>query len=110
VYRYVFNYPVNEGVATWWSRIPGGFESRFRVAAVQRYQAANTPPQGAYPLVEFTVGRQFEYLKPYVQVTNLTDTKYHELLTLNAAGTATAGLPMPGRGFIAGLEVRWKEK
>ena len=24
VYRYVFNYPVNEGVATWWSRIPGG--------------------------------------------------------------------------------------
>jgi outer membrane receptor protein involved in Fe transport len=109
IYRYVFNYPVNEGVATWWSRIPGGFDSRFRVAAVQRYQAANTPLQGAYPLVEWTVGREFQYLKPYVQLTNLTDTKYHELLTTNAAGTAPAGLPMPGRGFIAGLEVRWKE-
>ena len=108
VYRYVFNYPVNEGVATWWSRIPGGFDSRFRVTAVERYQAANTPIQGAYPLVEWTVGRQFQYLKPYVQLTNLTDTKYHELLTTN--GTAPVGLPMPGRGFIAGLEVRWKDK
>ena len=35
-YLYVFNYPVNEGVATWWSRIPGGFDSRFRVTGVQR--------------------------------------------------------------------------
>jgi len=108
VYRYVFNYPVNEGVATWWSRIPGGLDSRFRVEAVQRYQAANTPIQGAYPLLEWTVGRQFQYLKPYLQLTNLTDTKYHELLTTNTAG-AVVGLPMPGRGFIAGLEVRWKE-
>jgi iron complex outermembrane receptor protein len=93
-YLYVFNYPVNEGVATWWSRLPGGEDSRFRVAAVQRYGS------GAYPLVEWTVGRQFRYLKPYLQLTNLTDTKYEEI----------AGVPMPGRGFIAGLEVRWKAR
>ena len=37
-YLYVFNYPSNEGVATWWSRTPGGLDSRFRVAAVQRYK------------------------------------------------------------------------
>jgi iron complex outermembrane receptor protein len=93
-YLYVFNYPVNNGVATWWSKLPGGEDSRFRIMAVQRYGT------GAYPLVEWTVGRQFEYFKPYLQLTNLTDTKYQEI----------AGVAMPGRGFIAGLEVRWKAK
>jgi iron complex outermembrane receptor protein len=93
-YLYVFNYPVNAGLATWWSRTPGGLDSRFRVAAVQRYNS------GAYPLVEWTVGRQFRYVKPYLQLMNLTDTKYEEI----------AGVPMPGRGFIAGMELRWKAK
>jgi iron complex outermembrane receptor protein len=93
-YLYVFNYPVNAGVATWWSRVPGGFDSRFRVAALQRYG------QSAYPLVEWTVGRAFRYATPYVQLTNLTDTKYQEI----------AGVAMPGRGVIAGLELRWKAK
>jgi iron complex outermembrane receptor protein len=93
-YLYVFNYPANEGIATWWSRLPGGEDSRFRIMAVQRYGT------GAYPLVEWTVGRQFEYFKPYLQLTNLTDTKYQEI----------AGVAMPGRGFIAGLEVRWKAR
>jgi iron complex outermembrane receptor protein len=89
--KYVFNYPVNAAVATWWSRTPGGFDSRFRVAAVQRFESE------AYPLVEWTVGRQFQYVKPYVQLTNLTNTTYQEI----------PGVPMPGRGVIAGLELRW---
>ena len=46
------------------------------------------------------MGRQFRYVKPYLQLTNLTDTKYEEI----------AGVPMPGRGFIAGMELRWKAK
>jgi iron complex outermembrane receptor protein len=61
---------------------------------VQRYGI------GTYPLVEWTVGRQFKYLKPYLQLTNLTDTKYQEI----------AGVAKPGRGVIAGMEVRWKAK
>ncbi len=93
-YLYVFNYPSNLGVATWLSRLPGGEDSRFRVMAVQRYGTS------AYPLVEWTVGRQFKYFKPYLQLTNLTNTTYQEI----------AGVAMPGRGFIAGMEVRWKAK
>lgn len=93
-YLYVFNFPSNEGLATWWSRLPGGLDSRVRVAAVQRYGV------DVYPLVEWTVGRQFEHWKPYLQLTNLTNTSYQEI----------AGLQMPGRGFIAGLELRWKAK
>jgi len=102
-YLYVFNFPSNEGVATWWGRLPGGVDSRLRLAAVQRYAT------GAYALLECTVGRQFQYVKPYLQLTNLTNTTYHDLLTSNAAGEPV-GLPMPGRGFIAGLELRWKAK
>jgi len=92
--KYVLNYPVNSGTATWWSRVPGGFDSRFRVAALQRVGS------GSYPLVEWSVARDFRYVKPYLQLTNLTDTKYQEI----------PGVPLPGRGFIAGLEVRWKAK
>jgi iron complex outermembrane receptor protein len=79
--------------------VPGGFDSRFRVAAIERFQNL-TFPQGAYPLVEWTVGREFRYATPYVQLTNLTDTKYQEI----------AGVAMPGRGVIAGVELRWKAK
>jgi len=93
-YLYVFNYPVNAGVATWWSKTPGGFDSRFRLAALQRYG------QDVYPLVEWTVGREFRYVTPYLQLTNLTDTKYQEI----------AGVAMPGRAVIAGMELRWKAK
>ncbi len=93
-YLYVFNYPSTRVWRPGGARLPGGVDSRFRVAAVQRYGI------GAYPLVEWTVGRQFEYLKPYLQLTNLTNTKYQEI----------AGVAMPGRGFIAGMEVRWKAK
>ncbi len=103
-YLYVFNYPINEGVATWWSRIPGGFDSRFRVTGVQRRVANPTGSQSVdsvtYPLVEWTVERQFHYVKPYLQLTNLTNTTYEEI----------PGVLLPGRGFIAGMELRWKAK
>jgi iron complex outermembrane receptor protein len=100
--KYAFNYPINAGVATWRGRIPGGFDSRFRVAALQRRvtNPANLQlyDSATYPLVEWTVGREFRHVTPYVQLTNLTDTKYQEI----------PGVPMPGRGVIAGIELRWK--
>jgi len=99
--KYAFNYPINAGVATWWGRVPGGFDSRFRVVGLQR-RATNPVnlqlfASTTYPLVEWTLGR---YLTPYVQLTNLTDTKYQEI----------PGVPMPGRGVIAGMELRWRAK
>jgi iron complex outermembrane receptor protein len=105
-YLYAFNFPSNAGAATWWSRLPGKVDSRLRVTATQRYPVAGPPQpypfnsQDVYPLVEWMVARDFRYWKPYLQLTNLTDTKYHEL----------AGVAMPGRGFIAGMELRWKGK
>ncbi len=92
--KYVFNYPVHAAAATWWSRAPLGLDSRFRVVALQRFES------GTYPIVEWTVAREFRHVKPYVQLTNVSDTKYEEI----------PGVPMPGRGFVAGMELRWKAK
>ena len=92
-YLYAFNYPEHNASATWWSTAYG-FDSRFRVSAVQRYGG------NPYPLVEWTVGREFRCVKPYVQLTNLTDTKYHEI----------SGVAMPGRGVMGGVEFRWQAK
>jgi iron complex outermembrane receptor protein len=101
--KYAFNYPVNAGVATWWGKIPGGFDSRFRVVGLQRRVTNPANLQAfdstTYPLVEWTVGREFRFVTPYVQLTNLTDTKYQEI----------PGVPMPGRGVIAGMELRWRK-
>lgn len=105
-YLYTFNFPINAGTATWWSRLPGGVDSRFRVAAIERHPTPGPPQpfplnsQGPYALVELMLARDFHYWKPYVQLTNLTNTQYHEI----------AGVAMPGRGFIAGLELKWKGK
>ncbi|MDR3765326.1 MAG: TonB-dependent receptor, partial [Acidobacteriota bacterium] len=92
-YLYAFNYAEQSGSATWWSKACG-FDSRFRLSAVQRYGG------NPYPLVEWTVGREFRYATPYVQLTNLTDTKYQEI----------SGVAMPGRGVMGGVELRWRAK
>jgi iron complex outermembrane receptor protein len=88
---YAFNFPSNSGEATWRSRLPGAVESRLRLQAVQHYGL------GTYPLLEWMLSRDFRHVKPYLQMTNLTNTNYQEI----------AGVQMPGRGFLAGLEVKW---
>jgi len=92
--KYVFNYPVNNANVTLWSVLPWHLQSRFRLAALQRYQ------RDAYPLLECAVTREFKHVHPYVQLTNLTNTQYEEI----------PGVPMQGRGVLAGMEVSWSGK
>lgn len=92
-YLYAFNYPVHAATATWWSKV-AGVDSRLRVAATQRYG------RDAYPLVEWTAGREFRYATPYVQLINLSNTKYQEI----------SGVSMPGRGVMGGVELHWRAK
>ena len=90
--KFIFNYPTNAGSATWFGTLPGKLTTRARVQAIQRYQ------RDVYPLVDFSLTREFRMFHPYVQLTNLTNTGYAEI----------AGPPpvrMPGRGVIAGLEM-----
>jgi iron complex outermembrane receptor protein len=89
--KYVFNYPRHAGLATWESSIGRGFLARTRLGAMERL--------GRNPYAVWDVFASYGKgpVRPYAQLTNLTSTRYEEL----------AGIAMPGRGFIGGVEFVW---
>jgi iron complex outermembrane receptor protein len=56
---------------------------------VQRYQ------RDAYPLWDLAIARDKGRVRPYLQLTNLSNTDYQEIV----------GVAMPGRAVIGGLEL-----
>lgn len=87
--RYLFNYPVNSAAFEWRARLPGAFQLRTRVAAIERYQ------NDAYALWDLALSRRFRQVRPYLLLSNLANTSYQEI----------AGVAMPGRTIVGGLEV-----
>jgi len=86
--EYVFNYPVNDARAEWrWTPIHSLFLDS-RLGVVQRYQ------QTDYPVWDESLSRESGRFRPYVQITNLSNTGYDEILSVR----------MPGRGFVGGIE------
>ena len=87
--EYIFNYPVNNGRVEWaWNRWPSLLlESRLGVA--QRYQ------QKPYPVWDASIAREVGRLRPFLQMTNLSNTGYEEVV----------GVRMPGRSFVGGVEI-----
>jgi iron complex outermembrane receptor protein len=93
--RYAFSFPVNSAVASWRSTLPYHLVARSRLGIIERF--GHDP----YALWDFYFARAGGRVHPFVQLTNLTNTQY-EILT---------GVPMPGRTFVAGLElVAWRRK
>jgi iron complex outermembrane receptor protein len=92
--KYAFNYPANNGSVGWTGKLIGGLDGRARLGVIERYR------QDATPLVELSLSRQFKHVRPYLQMTNLSNTGYEEI----------AGVRMPGRAFMTGLEFSWGEK
>jgi iron complex outermembrane receptor protein len=87
--RYVFNYPSNTGLVSWTATLPGGVMARSRVGVTQRLA------RDVYAVWDVSAGANWGRLRPYVQLTNLTSTVYQEI----------AGVAMPRRGAIAGVDV-----
>lgn len=87
--RYVFNYPSHAGVASWQGVLPGGIIGRTRLGVTRR--VARDP----YPIWDAALALDRFRLRPFVQATNLTGSAYEEI----------AGVPMPGRAFVFGLEL-----
>lgn len=87
--RYTFNYPNHIGVATWQTNLARYIALRARVGAVQRY--ARDP----YGVLDIHAARTRGTIRPFVQLTNLTDTVYQEIF----------GVAMPGRAAIVGFEL-----
>ncbi len=94
LYKYVSNYPVNSASVAWLGKLPGGITSRFRTGVVQRYH------RDAYPLVELSAMREFRYVRPFLQLTNLANAGYQEI----------QGVRMPGRQVMAGMEFTWRKR
>jgi outer membrane cobalamin receptor len=87
--EYVFNYPVNNASFEWIGNIANAYLIRTRVQIAQRYQ------QDPYPVWDVELARERGWLHPYLRMDNLSNTGYQEI----------AGVPMPGRSFVGGVEI-----
>ena len=91
--EYVFNYPVNNVQATWTATLPHAVTISNFVQIAQRYQ------QTPYPVWNATVGRDAGRLRPYLRLTNLSNTGYQEI----------SGVAMPPREIMGGLVIQLGE-
>jgi iron complex outermembrane receptor protein len=87
--RYAFNYPVNSAVAAWTGNLSGHIVARTRIGALQR--VGHDP----YAVWDLYAARPAGSLRPFLQLTNLTNTDYQEI----------SDVVMPGRAVVGGLEI-----
>jgi outer membrane receptor protein involved in Fe transport len=87
--RYVFNYPVHNGVATWEGNLRWGLIARTRIGAQQRIG------QGSYAVWDASIASTKGRVQPFLQLTNLTDTYYQQLPRVS----------QPSRGVIGGIKL-----
>jgi iron complex outermembrane receptor protein len=89
--KYVFDYPVHSAVAAWSGSLGHGFVARTRLGALQRLG------QNAYAVWDLSAASTRGMVRPFVQVTNVTNTQYQEIV----------GVLMPGRTALGGVELAW---
>jgi iron complex outermembrane receptor protein len=87
--KYVMNYPVHSGVFSW-TGTAGRLSARTRLGAQER--RARSP----YAIWDASLAWRGRRVSPFVQITNLANTRYEEILRV----------PMPGRAWLAGIELR----
>ena len=90
---YVFNYPVNNVQATWTATMRHAITLSNFVQIAQRYQ------QTVYPVWNATLARDAGRLRPYLRLTNLSNTGYQEI----------SGVAMPPREIVGGFVVQLGE-
>ncbi len=91
--KYAFNYPVQSGVVEWRGAplknvIARNIIARIRIGVVERYG------QGVYALWDASAGYTAGRVRPFLQLTNLTNTAYRDI----------PGVLMPSRAVVGGIE------
>jgi iron complex outermembrane receptor protein len=86
--KYVFNYPVHTGIASWMAALPGQFSFRMRLGAAERLR------RSPYAVWDVYAARGGKRLRPFLQFSNLNDARYQEI----------PGVAMPGRSVVGGIE------
>jgi len=92
--KYSFNYPADSAVAAWQATLGGKWMVRSRVGAMNRRGLSPYALWDVY--AAYTAGA----VHPFLQVSNLTNTTYQEIL----------GVPMPGRTIVGGVELVARRK
>jgi iron complex outermembrane receptor protein len=87
--KYVFNYPTQTGTVTYTGSLPGGFVVRTMVGALNRIG------RSPYALWDASAAYGRGHVRPFLQASNLTSTRYEEI----------PGVRMPGRSLLAGIEI-----
>lgn len=88
--KYTFEHPVHSGILAWQGELPQGITTRLRLNVIDRYRS------DPYPVLELAVEHSFGYVKPFLELTNLTNTGYEEI----------PGVRMQGRAILAGIQIR----
>jgi iron complex outermembrane receptor protein len=89
----VFNFPVNNANFEWTDTLKHQLLIRTHVAVTERYH------QTPYPVWNLSFSRPTGRIQPYLQLTNLGNTGYQEIL----------GVSMPPRAFVGGVEIELRE-
>ena len=85
--KYVFNYARHSGLVSW-QIAKGQFAARTRIGVVERYSG------NPYAVLDASIARSRGTLRPYLRISNLSDTTYSEFF----------GVPNPGRSAVIGVE------
>jgi iron complex outermembrane receptor protein len=88
--EYVFNYPVQNIQASWSSALGRDFVLTNAVEIAERYQ------QTVYPVWNATLTHDMGKLRPYLWLTNLSNTGYQEI----------TGVNMPPRAIVGGVALQ----
>jgi iron complex outermembrane receptor protein len=86
--KYTFNYPVQSAVVQWNGEVCGHIVARTRIGVVNRL--AHDPYAVWDASASYVTGR----VRPFLQLTNLTNTVYEEI----------PAVAMPSRGVVGGIE------
>jgi iron complex outermembrane receptor protein len=87
--KYVFNYPSQNATFSWLGQFRQTVAVRTRVGAIQRVG------RDTYPLWDLAASRTDGRIRPYLQLSNLSNTGYEEI----------PGVAMPGRSIQGGIEL-----
>ena len=96
--EYALNYPVANVHASWRAAMKYGIAVTNEVAIAKPYQQPGNAPfnANAYPVWNATVTRDQWKLRPYLRLTNLSNTGYQQIV----------GVPMPPRTIMGGFVIQ----
>ena len=86
--KYIFNYPVHSAVVAWNGTVWKNLIARTRLGVLDRLN------QSPYALWDVSAGYTAGRVRPFLQLSNLSNTSYQEIV----------GVAMPGRSIVGGVE------